>query len=314
MRRYYVDFEKPIVELEDKLEELKKNPSAAQADIAAEIKFLEAEINKLKKEIFKRLTAWQRVQLARHPQRPRFSDYLSRIFTIFIELHGDRLNRDDPAIVGGLATLEDKKLVVVGTEKGKDTRDRIRRNFGMPHPQGYRKAVRLYKLAAKFNLPLITFIDTPGAFAGLDAEQNGQAWAIAECLKVLSNLPVPIISVNIGEGGSGGALALGVADKLLMLENSYYSVISPEGCAAILWQSKDKAAEAAELLKLTATDLFAFGLIDKVIKEPLGGAHRNPDSICHTVGKEILASLEELTSIPIKKLLKQREEKLNQIA
>lgn len=313
MRRYYVDFEKPIVELEDKLEELKKNPSSVQEDIAREIKLLEAEINKLKKEIFKRLTPWQRVQLARHPQRPRFSDYISRIFTNFMELHGDRLSGDDPAIIGGLATLEDQKLVVVGQEKGKDTRDRIRRNFGMPHPEGYRKAIRMYKLAAKFNLPLVTFIDTPGAFAGLDAEKNGQAWAIAECLKILSELPVPIISVNIGEGGSGGALALGAADKVLMLENSYYSVISPEGCAAILWQNKDMAAEAASVLKLTAAELYEFGVIDKVIEEPLGGAHRHIESTCHTVGKEILAALAELTKLSVKKLLKLRAEKLNQV-
>lgn len=308
-----MDFERPVVELEERLEELKKHPSAHQPDIAKEIKFLESQIGKLKKRIYSNLTAWQRVQTSRHPARPAFSAYLDLLFDDFVELHGDRLFKDDQAIIGGLAKLKDRAVMVIGQEKGKGTHGRLKRNFGMAHPEGYRKADRLYKLAGKFGLPLITFIDTPGACADVGAEERGQAGAIAECLRTMSALPVPIVAVNIGEGGSGGALALAVADRLYMLENAYFSVITPEGCAAILWQEQEKAPEAAEAMKITADHLLEFGIIDEIIKEPLGGAQRDPDAVIYEVGGAIIEALEDLSPIAPEQLKETRYERFRRI-
>lgn len=311
-RRYYIDFERPVVEMEDQLEELKKLPEAHKPDIIKEIKFLEDQITKLKKRVYKNLTAWQQVQMSRHPDRPDFVRYLDLIFDDFIELHGDRTYGDDLAVIGGLAKLGEQNIVVVGQEKGKDTHDRLRRNFGMPHPEGYRKAIRLFKLAGKFNLPLITIIDTPGAFAGVGAEERGQAQVIAKCLSTLSSLPTPTIAVNIGEGGSGGALAFGVCDRVFMLENAYYSVITPEGCAAILWQDKEKAPEAAEALALTAKKLLKMGIVDGVIKEPLGGAHRDPKSTAGKIDEILKKTLGDLLSKPVDELVALRYERVRQ--
>lgn len=312
-RRYHADFERPIVELEDRLEELKKHPSAHQPQIANEIALFERQIDKLRKRVYKNLTAWQRVQLARHPDRPRFFTYLDLIFHDFIELHGDRCFKDDPAIVGGLGKIGDARVVVVAHEKGVNLKDRVKRNFGSSHPEGYRKALRLYRLAGKFGLPLVTFIDTPGAYAGIGAEERGQAGAIADCLRELSDLPTPVVAVNIGEGGSGGALALGVADRVYMLENSYYSVITPEGCAAILWQEKDKAPEAAEALALTAKDQLDLGTIDEIIPEPLGGAHRDPKAVAVAISEALTKSLDELVSLPPETLIARRYEKFRRL-
>jgi len=308
-----MDFEQPVVELEERLEELKRHPAAHQADIAKEIKFLEGQIDKLKKRVYSNLTAWQKIQISRHPERPPFSAYLDLLFNDFIEFHGDRSFGDDQAIVGGLARLDGQAVMVVGEEKGKGTHGRLKRNFGMAHPEGYRKAARLYKLAGKFGLPLVTFIDTPGAYAGVGAEERGQAGAIAECLRTMSSLPVPIVAVNIGEGGSGGALALGVTDRLFMLENAYYSVITPEGCAAILWKEKEKAPEAAEALNLTADRLIKLGIIDGIIKEPLGGAHRDPEAVAGQVGSAMIKALTELAPVPAEQLKEARYNRFRQI-
>lgn len=312
-RRFYMDFERPVVEMEERLGELKKHPAAHQPDIAKEIEFLEAQMSKLKKRVYSNLTAWQRVQISRHPERPSFSAYLGTIFHDFIELHGDRTFGDDPAIIGGLAKIAGRAIMVVGQEKGKGTHGRLKRNFGMAHPEGYRKADRLYKLAGKFGLPLVTFIDTPGAYAGIGAEERGQAGAIAECLRTMSSLPVPIVAVNIGEGGSGGALALGVTDRFFMLENAYYSVITPEGCAAILWQERDRVAEAAEALQLTADQLMKLGIIDGIIAEPLGGAHRDLPTIVRQVGETVSQALAELTPIPAERLKQTRYDRFRKI-
>src|SRR3972149_3262678 len=265
-----MEFERPVVELEQTLENLRQHPSADREEIAREIDFLEGQIAKLKERTYRNLTAWQKVQISRHPHRPRLSHYLNSICVDFVELRGDRCFGDDQAVLGGLAKIDEFPVVVCGHEKGGDARERVKRNFGMAHPEGYRKAARLFRLAGKFGLPLVTFIDTPGAYAGVGAEERGQAIAIAECLRTLSALKTPVIAVNIGEGGSGGALALGVADRVFMLENAYYSVITPEGCAAILWQEKEKAPDAAEALGLSADKLLALGIIDGIIKEPLG--------------------------------------------
>ncbi|MDP1809163.1 MAG: acetyl-CoA carboxylase carboxyltransferase subunit alpha [Actinomycetota bacterium] len=308
-----MDFERPVVELEERLEELKKHPAAHQPDIAKEIKFLEAQMGRLKKRVYSNLTAWQKVQISRHPERPPFSAYLDNIFHDFIELHGDRSFGDDQAIVGGLAKIDGRAVMVVGQEKGRGTHGRLKRNFGMAHPEGYRKAGRLYKLAGKFGLPLVTFIDTPGAYAGIGAEERGQAGAIAECLRTMSSLPVPIVTVNIGEGGSGGALALGVTDRFFMLENAYYSVITPEGCAAILWQEKEKAPEAAEALRLTADQLVQLGIIDGIIPEPLGGAHRDPQTVARQVGDSVIKALGELSPVPAEQLKQARYDRFRRI-
>lgn len=299
MRKFILDFERPVAELEEKLEELKQLSSAGQPDIAAEIGYLEAQIEKLRVHIYSNLTSWQRVQIARHPDRPRTLDYIEAIFTDFIELKGDRLFADDPAMIGGFARLDHVKAMVVGTQKGRNTKENVMRNFGMPHPEGYRKALRLMTLADKNALPIISFIDTLGAYPGIGAEERGQAAAIATNLVTMAKLSVPIIAVNIGEGGSGGALALGVADTVLMLENSYYSVISPEGCASILWRDNAKAPTAAEELGLTADKLLEHGLVDTVIKEPLGGAHRAPALVARDLKKALVAAVRRhLTKTP----------------
>src|SRR6266540_2521715 len=276
--KHYLDFEKPIVELQRKLEELKKHPETHSLGVnfKDEIAQIEKKLDETRKQIFSNLSAWQRVQLARHPKRPYTLDYLQNTFTDFSELHGDRLFLDDRAVVGGFARLADRKVMVIGTQKGRETKENILRNFGSAHPEGYRKALRLMRLADKFGLPIITLIDTAGAYPGIGAEERHIAEAIAVNLREMMLLEVPIIAAVIGEGGSGGALGIGVADRVLMLENAYYSVISPEGCAAILWKERAAAAKAAEALKITAKDLLELGLADEVVPEPLGGAHNDP--------------------------------------
>lgn len=311
--KFMMDFEKPVVELETKLEELKKLKTAGDPEVAQQIEFLEGQLEKLRQKIYSKLTSWQRVQVARHPDRPRTLDYIETIFSDFIELHGDRLFKDDPSIVGGFAYFNGNRTVVIGHQKGKNTKENIHRNFGMAHPEGYRKALRLMKLAEKFNLPLICFIDTPGAYPGIGAEERGQAKAIADNLMAMSMLEVPIVAVNIGEGGSGGALALSVANRLLMLENAYYSVITPEGCASILWRDDSKAPEAAEALCLTADKLLDFGIIDEVISEPLGGAHRHPEFVVNELKEALKSSLENLFKLSSENLLENRYQKYRKI-
>lgn len=308
-----LDFEKPIVELEKKIEELKKFGSEKKVDLASEIKKLEDKLDKLKKEVYANLTAWQRVQIARHPKRPYTIDYIQLVLTDFIQLHGDRAFADDLAIIGGLAKLDGRKILVIGHQKGRDTKENISRNFGCAHPEGYRKAIRLMELAEKFNLPILTLIDTPGAYPGVGAEERGQAEAIAYNLKRMISLRVPIVVVVIGEGGSGGALGIGVGDKICVLENAYYSVISPEGCAAILWKDSAMAPQAAETLKLTAKDLLGFKIIDEIISEPLGGAHRDPVSASQQLKLTLLKLFKELESKETDKLLASRYEKFRNI-
>ncbi len=305
---YAYDFERPIVQLEDRLDELKSSPSADDAEIADEIRQLEEQLAKVKERIYSRLTPWQRVQLARHPARPRVLDYTERLFTEVAMLAGDRSFADDHAVVGGLARFRERSVVFVGTQKGRNTRENIDRHFGMAHPEGYRKAQRLARLAARFGLPLVQFVDTPGANAGIGAEERGQGWAIAESLALLSVLPARIVSVNIGEGGSGGALALGVADRILMMENAYYSVITPEGCASILFKDATRAPEAAEALRLTAEDLLGLDLIHEIIEEPLGGAHRDPKISIEVVGDVLARTLAELDTHPLDYLVAARYE------
>lgn len=310
MPKFSLDFERSLVEMEEKLETLRQLASAEKPEIAQEIEFLDSQIEKLRRKVYTNLTPWQKVQVARHPDRPRSLFYIDAIFSNFMELHGDRLFRDDPSIIGGFAYLDSLKIMIVGHHKGRNTKENIARNFGMPNPEGYRKALRLMKLAEKSGLPIISFIDTPGAYPGIGAEERGQAVAIADNLMKMSLLETPIIVVNIGEGGSGGALALGVGDKLLMLENAYYSVITPEGCASILWREQEKAPEAAKALKLTADSLFKMGIVDEVIREPLGGAHRDPDMVAYRIRKTLIPLVKELEAVPIEKLLKVRYERL----
>jgi acetyl-CoA carboxylase carboxyl transferase subunit alpha len=304
-----LEFEKPLVELERQIEELQRASAERGLDAAAELGALEAKLVERRREIYRGLTPMQRVLVARHPRRPYTLDYLSSIFTDFIELHGDRLYRDDPAIVGGWARLGGKSVMVIGHQKGRDTKENLKRNFGMPHPEGYRKALRLMQLAARFEAPVITLIDTPGAYPGLGAEERGQSEALARNILEMSALPTPIISVVIGEGGSGGALALGVADRILMFENSVYSVISPEGCAAILWKDATQRERAAEALKLTADDLLRLGLVDEVITEPLGGAHHDPEAAGESLREALLKHLRELVKLKGDRLVKKRHEK-----
>ncbi|MHB0977249.1 MAG: acetyl-CoA carboxylase carboxyltransferase subunit alpha [Candidatus Aquicultorales bacterium] len=313
MRKFILDFERPLAELEEKLDELKKLSSAGQPDIAAEIQFIEAQLERLRIHIYTNLTPWQRVQIARHPDRPRTADYIEAMFTDFIELKGDRLFSDDPAVIGGLARLEHLRVVIVGTQKGRNTKENIARNFGMPHPEGYRKALRLYDLAKKYNLPVITFIDTLGAYPGIGAEERGQAVAIARNLVEMSALPVPIVAVNIGEGGSGGALAIGVSDWTIMLENSYYSVITPEGCASILWRDDGQAPAAADALGLTSDVLLEHKLIDTVVKEPLGGAHKAPALVARDLKKVLMASLRRFLTQTSEELVENRYARLRAV-
>lgn len=304
-----LDFEKPVEELEQKIAELKNMTSSPGLNLEDEVKALEEKRNQLLGEIFSSLTPWQRVQLARHPKRPYTLDYLQALFRDFTELHGDRLFGDDPALVGGTAFFESIPVVVMGQQKGRTVEESMRRNFGMMHPEGYRKALRLMKLAEKFHKPVITFIDTPGAYPGIGAEERGQAEAIARNLREMGNLKTAIVSVVIGEGGSGGALGIGVADRILMLENAWYSVISPEGCAAILFRDASLASQAAAALGLTAQDLLAQNIIDEIVPEPLGGAHRNFEFVAEQVRKSLKKHLRELLDLDLKTLLEKRYEK-----
>ncbi len=311
MPKTVLEFEKPVVELEQKVEEMRRYSDAL--DIAEEIKVLEEKIHQLRKTIYTGLTRWQKVQLARHPDRPYTLDYIGMMTTDFIEMHGDRCYADDKAIVGGFARLDGDPVMIIGHQKGRDTKSNLYRNFGMPNPDGYRKALRLMKLAAKFGRPVITMLDTPGAFPGLEAEERGQAEAIARNLFEMSHLPVPIIVVIIGEGASGGALGIGVGDRILMLENTWYSVISPESCSSILWRSWDFKEQAAEALKLTAPDLLAQGIVDRIVPEPLGGAHRNPQEIADTLKGILHDELKKLRKINPDKLVARRIEKFSKM-
>ncbi|HSJ49492.1 MAG TPA: acetyl-CoA carboxylase carboxyltransferase subunit alpha [Gammaproteobacteria bacterium] len=310
MNLNFLDFEQPIAELEAKIEELRYVGDDAEININEEIARLQEKSRNLTKSIFAKLTPWQVSQLARHPQRPYTLDYLERIFTDFQELHGDRAFADDAAIVGGLARLEGRPVMVIGQQKGRDTQEKIRRNFGMPRPEGYRKALRLMHMAEKFGLPVLTFIDTPGAYPGIGAEERGQSEAIARNLFVMAELRTPILCTVIGEGGSGGALAIGVGDRVFMLQHGTYSVISPEGCASILWKSADKASEAAEALGITAERLKELGLIDGIIPEPLGGAHRDIEQMAATLKQTLVQQLDLLERTPVDKLLSDRYQRL----
>ena len=301
--KHYLDFEKPIVELQRKLDDLKKHPGIS---LESEIAQIEAKIEETRKNIFTDLTPWQRVQLARHPRRPYSLDYFSNAFNHFSELHGDRLYSDDNAIVAGFAYLEDQKVLVIGTQKGRETKENIRRNFGSAHPEGYRKALRLMKMAEKFALPIVTLIDTAGAYPGIGAEERHIAEAIAVNLREMMLFEVPIIAAVIGEGGSGGALGIGVADRVLVLENAYYSVISPEGCAAILWKDRSAAPRAAEALKITAKHLLELGLVDEIVPEPLGGAHNDLPAMGQVFKTSLLKNLKELQAMSPSERLRQR--------
>ncbi len=315
---YYLEFEKQLEELETKIEELKRLSDGKEIDLSSEIKKLEKKAKELRNDIFSNLTPWQKTLLARHPERPYTLDYVSMIFEDFIELHGDKKFGDDPAIVGGVGSLNGISMVVIGHQKGRDTKERILRNFGQPNPEGYRKALRIMKLAERFGIPVVTFIDTPGAYPGIGAEERGQAEAIATNLMEMSMLKTPIISIVIGEGGSGGALALSVADRLYMLEHSIYSVISPEGCAAILWKKNngltaEDFSKAASALKLTSEDLKSLKVIDDIIPEPLGGAHRDPASTAKKIAEYILNTLESLQGKSPERLIEDRYKKLRKI-
>ena len=316
--RYYLEFEKPIEQLEAKIDELKRLSDGKDIDITSEIKKLEKKARDLRSDIFSQLTPWQKTLIARHPDRPYTFDYISLLADDFLELHGDRRFADDPSIVGGFGRIQDATFMIIGHQKGRGTKERIYRNFGQPNPEGYRKALRLMKLAERFKKPVLTFIDTPGAYPGVGAEERGQAEAIATNLMEMSRLKTPIISVLIGEGGSGGAIALGVADRLFMLEYSVYSVISPEGCAAILWKKNgdlgsEDFARAADALKLTAGDLLRFKVIDDVIPEPVGGAHRAPATVADSIASTVLKALEELKAKTTAKLVEERVRRLRKI-
>ena len=301
-----LEFEKPILELERRIAELKETAKATGVDLEAEIRLLEERLARLRKETYENLTPWQRVQLARAPGRPTTLDVLEKAFQDFIELHGDRAFADDPAIVGGLAYLEGEKVVVVGHQKGRDTKENLQRNFGMPHPEGYRKAMRLMDLADRFGYPFLTFVDTPGAYPGVSAEERGQAWVIAQSIQRMSRLRVPAVTVILGEGGSGGALAIAVANRVLILENAWYSVISPESCAAILWRDAKEAPKAAEALKLTAKALLQLKVVDAIVPEPEGGAHKDPDRAIRNIKEALLKALEELKGLSPEALYEDR--------
>ena len=310
MNPNFLEFEQPIADLEAKIEELRLVGSGSEVNISDEIGKLQQKSISLTESIFKDLTPWQISQVSRHPQRPYMLDYIERVFTDFDELHGDRAFADDPAIVGGTARLGDRPVMVIGHQKGRSVKDKVRRNFGMPKPEGYRKALRLMEMAERFRLPILTFIDTPGAFPGIDAEERGQSEAIARNLMVMSKLDTPIIATVIGEGGSGGALAIGVCDHLQMLQYSTYSVISPEGCASILWRSAEKAPEAAQAMGLTANRLHELGIVDQVIDEPLGGAHRDYDQAAERVRASLVANLEALDAHQGEALVQRRYDRL----
>jgi acetyl-CoA carboxylase carboxyl transferase subunit alpha len=304
-----LEFERPIVELEKRISDMKDFSVGESIQLDGEIVSLQKKLEKLREEIYSNLSRWQKVQLSRHPRRPHTLDYVRMIMTDFVELHGDRGFADDPAMVGGFAHLDGKPVMVVGQQKGRDTKQKLYRNFGMAHPEGYRKALRLFRLAEKFDVPIVIFIDTPGAFPGIGAEERGQAEAIARNIREMFTLRVPIVVVIIGEGASGGALGIGVGDRVMMLEFSWYSVISPEGCAAILWRDNAHAPEAAEALKVVSSDLIDLGIIDKVIPEPPSGAHTDPPRAAELVRQELVAALDELARLPVEQLLDQRLQK-----
>ncbi len=307
MTKQILEFEKPIIELEQKIEEMRK--LSGELDIEDEIKKLESRVSELRTNIYSELTRWQRVQLARHPERPYTLDYINLITTDFIELHGDRYFGDDHAIVGGFAKLGGKTVMIIGHQKGRDTKSNIYRNFGMPNPEGYRKALRFMKVAEKFRKPVVTLLDTPGAYPGIEAEERGQAEAIARNLFEMAQLKVPIVVTIIGEGASGGALGLGVGDRILMMENAWYSVIAPESCSSILWKTWDYKEQAAEALKLTATDLLEQKIIDRIVQEPVGGAHKNPKEAAEILKKVLIEEIESLIKIKPDKLVENRIEK-----
>jgi len=309
MRIFTLEFEKPIVELETTLEELQKQSEEQKIDLSPQIKSIEEKLEATKKEIFTNLTPWQRVQLARHPKRPYALDYLERIASEFIELHGDRRFGDDHAIIGGLATIDDRRVMVIAQQKGRDTKENLMRNFGSPHPEGYRKALRLMQLAEKFDLPVVCLVDTPGAYPGVGAEERHIAEAIAVNLREMMVLKTPMVAVILGEGGSGGALGIAVCDRVLMMENAYYSVISPEGCAAILWKDRANAAQAAAALKLTAKDLLELEIVDELIPEPLGGAQKDYDAAAAALKKALLKHLDKLMDVKTGELLDERYKK-----
>lgn len=306
----FLDFEQPIAELEAKIEELRFVGDDSAININEEVARLKGKSQALTRSIFSKLSAWQIAQVARHPMRPYTSDYLERISPDFQELHGDRMYADDPAIISGVGRLDGRSLMFIGHQKGRDTKERVRRNYGMPKPEGYRKAQRMMLMAEKFSMPLVTLIDTPGAYPGVGAEERGQSEAIARSLYLMAGLRTPIINVVIGEGGSGGALAIGVGDRLLMMQYAVYSVISPEGCASILWKSADKAEEAAEAMRITAPSLVEFGLVDEVLPEPLGAAHRNPAAAAEVIRNALLKHLEELDRLDIDQLLETRQRRI----
>jgi acetyl-CoA carboxylase carboxyl transferase subunit alpha len=306
-----LDFEQPIAALEGKLQEMQKLAAESDVDVTEAVVALEAKINSLKKETYANLTRWQRVQLSRHPERPYTLDYIGGMADKFVELHGDRTVADDKAMVGGFGELDGLPVMFIGQQKGRNTKQRQFRNFGMPNPEGYRKALRLMKLAEKFNRPIITLIDTPGAFPGLEAEERGQGEAIARNLKEMFMLKVPVICVVIGEGASGGALGIAIGDRVLMLENTWYSVISPENCSTILWRSWDYKEQAAEAMKLTATDMQQAGLVDGIVEEPLGGAHTDPEQMIETLKRTLIDTLKELSALPAEERISQRIDKFS---
>jgi acetyl-CoA carboxylase carboxyl transferase subunit alpha len=313
MNKHPLDFEKPIVELEQKLADLKKLSEARDIDLDGEIRTIQTKLEATRNQIYGHLTAWQRVQISRHIERPFFLDYVRLAFTDFVELKGDRFFGDDPSMPGGLATINGIRCVVIGQQKGRDMKENLHRNFGSPHPEGYRKALRLMRLAEKFHFPVVALIDTPGAYPGVGAEERHIAEAIAVNLRDMMSLRTPVVSIVIGEGGSGGALGIGIADRVLILENAYYSVISPEGCAAILWKHRKHAPEAAEALKLVASDLIHMGLADEVIPEPYGGAHCNPQEAADNLKAVLTKDLQILTKTPIEKLLQDRYAKFRKM-
>lgn len=313
MKKHSLEFEKPLLDLEKQLEEIVKSSHDSDLDFSTEIKAIEKKIEQTKRLVYSDLTPWQKVQLSRHPNRPYSLDYIERIFNNFEELHGDRSFKDDLAIVGGVATFEETSVMVIAQQKGRNTEDNLKRNFGCPNPEGYRKALRLMNLADKFGLPIISIVDTPGAFPGIGAEERHVAEAIAVNLREMASISVPIVALVIGEGGSGGALGIAVANKVLILENAYYSVISPEGCAAILWKDRAFSSNAAEALKLDASELLKLGIVDEVIPEPVGGAHRNWDSTAMSIRKTLASNLSELSDLGANEIVAQRYDKFREM-
>ncbi|NLW45748.1 MAG: acetyl-CoA carboxylase carboxyltransferase subunit alpha [Firmicutes bacterium] len=300
------EFEKPVIELEKQIEDIKRFSQEKKIDMAEQIATMEQKAETLRNEVYSKLTPWQRIQIVRHPKRPTFLDYIGMVFKDFIELHGDRLYRDDPAMVGGIAYLDNIPVTVIGQQKGRDTKENIHRNFGLPHPEGYRKALRLMKQAEKFNRPVICLVDVVGAYPGIEAEERGQGEAVARNIREMANLTVPVIAVITGEGGSGGALAVGVGNRVLIMENAYYSVISPEGCASILWKDSSRAADAAEALQINAESLLKMKIVDEIIPEPLGGAHKNPTETAGNLKEILIKNLTPLLRLPADVLLAER--------